>query len=224
MRKYLFDRSFDDGLALGVVEGDKPPAPTYTEQQLETVREQAYESGYAAGQKASEETQRQQMNTLLGRVEQKLNELNEAAAQQWREQMGHLQCVAVAVARKIMPAYAARYGCDEIQAVIAQVLTEIGREPRLVIRVGEAQFDAISAKIADITARQAYAGKVVVLGEPDLGAADCRIEWADGGIERDSEKLWQDINRIVEEAQAGSLPASPNTDPSMTNAPSGETL
>ena len=31
-----------------------------------------------------------------------------------------------------------------------------------------------------------FEGRLVVLAEPDIAVGDCRIEWADGGINRDS--------------------------------------
>jgi len=33
---------------------------------------------------------------------------------------------------------------------------------------------------------KSFEGRLVVLAEPDIAVGDCRIEWADGGINRDS--------------------------------------
>jgi flagellar assembly protein FliH len=38
----------------------------------------------------------------------------------------------------------------------------------------------------DINRAHGYEGRLVVLGEPSVGIGDCRIEWADGGINRDA--------------------------------------
>ena len=40
--------------------------------------------------------------------------------------------------------------------------------------------------LTTLPARTAYEGRLVVLGEPSVGVGDCRIEWADGGINRDA--------------------------------------
>ncbi|MFD1379061.1 hypothetical protein [Fodinicurvata halophila] len=37
-----------------------------------------------------------------------------------------------------------------------------------------------------------------MLAEQDIRPGDIRIEWADGGIERDSERAWQDIGELIE--------------------------
>ena len=34
--------------------------------------------------------------------------------------------------------------------------------------------------------RSGFEGRLVVLGEPGIALGDCRIEWADGGVNRDT--------------------------------------
>src|SRR5947199_161688 len=40
-------------------------------------------------------------------------------------------------------------------------------------------------KLDEIMGSSAFAGKLVLLGEPEIAPGDCRIEWADGGIKRE---------------------------------------
>jgi len=200
-RKFLFERSFDSGLASAAQEREPPPQK-YTKKQIDALKQEAFEAGQTAGQKAMMEDQQQYMNVLLSQLDQKLGHLIKDSAAHWQRQLTHLQEIALLIARRLLPAYAARYGLDEIQDIVTQVISDCAREPRLVVRVGEAQFDAVSAGIKTITEQQAYAGKVVILAEPALGPADCRVEWADGGIERDMEALWKDIDRIIEERRS----------------------
>jgi flagellar assembly protein FliH len=55
----------------------------------------------------------------------------------------------------------------------------------------------LSEKIDTIATRRGFAGKVVLLAETSVAPGDCRIEWADGGVERDSARLWRDIDLAV---------------------------
>ncbi len=41
-------------------------------------------------------------------------------------------------------------------------------------------------KLDEIARAHGFEGRLVVLGEPGIGAGDCRIEWADGGVNRDA--------------------------------------
>ena len=43
-----------------------------------------------------------------------------------------------------------------------------------------------------------FSGRVVVVAEARIGPADARIEWADGGVERNTEQVWQEIEAIIE--------------------------
>ena len=54
------------------------------------------------------------------------------------------------------------------------------------MRVNDALYAAAKEKLDDIVRAKSFEGRLVVLAEPDIALGDCRIEWADGGINRDS--------------------------------------
>jgi flagellar assembly protein FliH len=54
------------------------------------------------------------------------------------------------------------------------------------VRVNEGLYAAVREKIDDIARAQGFGGRLVVLGEPGIAVGDCRIEWADGGVNRDT--------------------------------------
>jgi hypothetical protein len=64
---------------------------------------------------------------------------------------------------------------------------------------------------ARLAQESGFAGRLVVLGEPDIAPGDGRIEWADGGFVIDAQRLSQ----LVEQAVDGRLrPAGPRSLPS----------
>lgn len=199
-RKYLFDLTFDNGQNKKSDSSEKPK-PTYTQEQLEAERQAGFEEGMLAGQKSMMEDQQQYSNTLLSQIDKHLTHVVTESLAEWQRQLVQLQEIALTITRKIMPSYIEKYGVSEIESVVSKVLSEVSREPRLVFRINEQMFDEISGKINAIAQQQAYAGKVVILGDPELGTSDCRIEWADGGIERNIQTLWQSIERVMSEAQ-----------------------
>jgi len=205
-RKFLFDLAFDNGLNKRNDERDKPK-PTYSQEQLDEAKRLAYEEGLSAGQKAMMEDQQQYMNVLLTQIDQRLVHVMDSSKAIWQRQLEQCQEIALVIARKIMPNYVKEHGLDEIESIVAKIIVEMSREPRLVFRVNEEQFDDANTRINAIAAQAAYAGKIVILGDPELGPSDCRIEWADGGIERDIKTLWQDIDRVMAEVQTFEIPA-----------------
>jgi hypothetical protein len=90
-----------------------------------------------------------------------------------------------------------RQPLDEVKGLITGCLDMVADEPRIVVRVSEALIDALAEDVDQLAARGGFQGTVVLLGEADLNGADCRVEWADGGAERDVEALLQKVDAAV---------------------------
>lgn len=196
MRKFMFDQSFDQIAAnLRAQDANKPV--TLKPNQIEQIKREAYDSGFAAGKQAAQEEGLARQTTMLGQIEEQLTRLFHHVDHAQHEQEGELRRVIIAIARKFLPGYLAKHGMDEIQAMLDNVIGEMRHEPRLVVRVQENELEALTAKINEIAAQKAYSGKVVVLADADIGEGDCRIEWADGGAERKTANLWKTIEDIL---------------------------
>jgi flagellar assembly protein FliH len=222
-RKFLFDLAFDNGMNKKASECEKPK-PTYSQEHLDAEKQLSYEQGVQAGQKAMMEDQQQYMNVLLSQISQSLGHVIEASAHEWQKQLTQLQELSLVIMKKILPNYVEKNGLQEVEAIVSKVISEVSREPRLVFRVNESMFDEISVKINDVAASQAYAGKIVILGDPALGISDCRIEWADGGIERDVKTIWSSIEKVMSEVESFETSLiHPETPPEITETISKET-
>jgi flagellar assembly protein FliH len=205
-RKFMFDRSFDPGAA---ARGPERKPVTLKPEQYDALRKETFDAGFAAGQKAALDEQQSLILAALARVEERLNHAISHMNAYYREQDGLIRRLVLAIARKILPDFVSQHGTQEIQALLGGVIGDMVHEPRLVVRANETQFDAINARLQDIVAQKAYAGKVVVLADAAIAPGDCRIEWADGGIERKTEATWADIEKtIVPEGDA--VPAPPD--------------
>lgn len=201
-QKFLFDLAFDDLVGGKREEQEKP---SYSQEQLDEAKRESHEAGLIAGRKEEKEAQQQKAGLLLEDIGKKLDSLTKASTEEWQKQVEHLQQIALVIAHKILPAYVEKYGVDEIETLVSRVVSEMVREPRLVIRVSEDQFDEAKKRIDALTQSHAFAGEIVILGDPTLGRSDCRVEWANGGVERDVKSLWQEIDRVLETIQGTSL-------------------
>jgi flagellar assembly protein FliH len=94
--------------------------------------------------------------------------------------------VAVAVARKLAPALVAGEPFAEISALASSCFRELIAAPHIAVRVNDELYAAIREKLEAIARRRGFEGRLVVLAEAEVAPGDCRIEWADGGINRDS--------------------------------------
>ena len=93
--------------------------------------------------------------------------------------------VAVAVASKLAPQLIAAEPLTEIAALAAGCFRQLIAAPHVVVRIGEAIYEAAHARLDEIARLHGFDGRLVVLAEPDMALGDCRIEWADGGLARD---------------------------------------
>jgi len=198
-RKFLFDLAFDNDANRRSPTTKEVKKITFSEEQMEAAKKESYESGVAAGRKEESAQRNAQLDALFSEIGSNLKTLIDNGTSYWQEQTGNMRAVALVIARKIMPRYIERHGMGEIEAVVAKVLAEMSHEPRLVFRVKEELFDEAKTRIEEIASVSAYAGKLVILGDADLGSSECRIEWADGGIERDLKVLWQAIDDVMKE-------------------------
>ena len=110
--------------------------------------------------------------------------------------------------RKLFPEWVRQHGETEIRALLHACLTELHDEPRLVVRAADPLLDPINESLAAARGKAGFEGKVVLLADDGVAPGDVRIEWADGGAERDSERLWREIDGIIARSLGDEEPAS----------------
>ena len=194
-KKFLFDTAFD---ADDKVQPSEREASTCSQQQLLAARAEAFGEGAEAGREESRRDAQQDATRTLQAIDAKL-EAFVSSQQAYNHAMARqaLQ-VAVAIARKCAPVAAERGAADEIERLVRDCLANLIDEPRVVVRVNEDLVDPIKALIDALTDSRGFNGTVVLLGDPELKAADCKVMWPDGGIERSTDRLWQEIDQAVE--------------------------
>ena len=61
----------------------------------------------------------------------------------------------------------------------------------------DALLDDAREKLTEIARTRGFEGRLVVLADPDVAKGDCRIEWADGGLERNQAAIDLAITQAV---------------------------
>jgi flagellar assembly protein FliH len=191
----MFDHSFEGATAANKPAERKPV--TLKPEQVDALKQESYDAGFEAGRKAGINDQTQRLMGLVTTIGERLTTAIDLMLQQRQQQDQQLHQIVMAVARKILPDFSARHGLQEIDAMLTQAISEMVHEPRIVVRTHDSEFEAINARITEITTQKAYAGKVVVLADPEIALGDCRVEWADGGIERKTEATWSAVEQII---------------------------
>jgi flagellar assembly protein FliH len=204
--KFLFEHSFDVPGA-SVEEDEERFARRHTARELAAARTEGFEAGRQAGLEAALAGIEAETSRIM---EAAAREIAALAARHGEAARAMLEAgleLAAAIAAKAMPELARRHGLAEIEALVTDCLGGLVDEPRVVIRVHDSLLDPLQAR-AEALARQAgFEGKLVLLADSALGPADCRIEWADGGVARNLARLLAEIDDTV--ARALGKPAAP---------------
>ena len=207
-RKFTFDDFFDfDRQAEAALQAQsalEPPPPLFSEAELAQARAEGFEEGRMQALADHEQSDARRLASAAERIADGMTALAQAEAARNQDFRSVALTVALAAFRKVLPELARRFGENEIEAIVTEALGEQLEEPRLVIRVPDSAFDPFAKSIEALAAKRGYTGKTIILADAALGPADCRIEWADGGVERLAERTLADIAAaIVRLSRAG---------------------
>jgi flagellar assembly protein FliH len=191
--KFLFDVDFAAG-------ADRKPAPVSLAEHTAKLAEAetgAHRRGYAEAQTDAKVEFDRRMADAMEQIAANLAEANSTLkAIETRLECEAVQ-VAVAVAKKLSPALLAREPFAEISALASECFRELVTAPHIAVRVNDALYAEAREKLEDIVRAKSFQGRLVVLAEPDIAVGDCRVEWADGGINRNAASAEAAIDAAV---------------------------
>jgi len=192
-RPFLFDQAFDspDDVVVPVEEPEAPPM--FDEAALEVERQAAYAQGHADGaaaaraeaEAAAAKAASRTLDAIAGGVAEAFHAAQEAAEIA-------LAAAPLATAQALglaFPAFQRAHGREEVIATVRDALERAIDEPRLVVRLAEADFEAIEPELAGVAHRAGFPGRIVTLEDAGVAQGDVRVEWADGGLARDTGRL-----------------------------------
>jgi len=196
--KFLFDTEFGSATPLHV-KPDLPDAPplVYTEEDKEQLCTDAFQDGLAAGKEEALQSIEASAADIMRNVEAQLLQISS----NYNTQMDNIRCeatsLAFAVASKLSTTLVARQPEAEILSMIENCLEDLRDEPRFVLRASAIVCDALSEKINQLASASGFEGNIILLPDDTKTNSDCRVEWADGGVERDMTSTIQKIEEIV---------------------------
>ena len=218
-RKFLFDLNFDQPQKPVAVQFARtPPEPTFSKAELQAAcaeaASEAREAALAQAAEAIEARLADATDVLTAGITSVL-ERDEAI----REETGrHAAGLVRAAISKVVPALARKDPLAEIEGLVGECLREAFDEPRIVLRICEALFEPMRQRLGTLAQQSGFAGKFVLLVDDTLGPVDCRLEWADGGAERDLGRLQREIDGVL----ARALFVEPTAAPTPNKEPDHE--
>ena len=206
----MFEINFDDEeeLTLPTEEAEQTPAvaeeaekitPTYSEEEVESARQQGFEAGRKEGLEANAEVITKQISETLININETINSLFKAQ-ENYNQELSHdANSLAISIFKKMMPALAKRHSFEEVDLVLNEAFEKFIEEPKITLIVHPDIANAIEERFGEIAKNRGYEGKIVIQTNENIGPSDCRIDWINGGTERNTTELWAEINSIIDQ-------------------------
>lgn len=210
--RFNFDTVFgEDGEIVRAAPRQRPKS-SFTPAEVEEIRREAFTEGSKNAEAASAVALAHALNAAAARTVELLARQDAALAAIRAE----ASSLAISAARRVANHALDRYPLAEIETVLAAALHAYHGEPRFVVRLTPSMAGPLQEKLPQAIEAQGYPGRVVVMGDPSLRGADCRVEWADGGLERNTDAIFAAMEAEIERwhaaEAAGGAPAALGTE------------
>lgn len=190
-RRFLFDTDFS---ATG--DGAAPPPRVrraVPAEEVEKLKADAYLAGTASVEAKAVQAQAMAVGKVAEAVLQMLGALDEAIEKHRQDATQ----IAYAIARKLAGAALAAVPARTIEDVIEKAMAMVPHEPRIVVRAHPDAVAPLKEATTRLGAEHGFGGRMVIIGEAQFRNGDCRIEWADGGMERSLDAIDETIRAAL---------------------------
>jgi flagellar assembly protein FliH len=189
--KFLFDTDFSAPAR------ERVSSPAEVAQKLAAAEARAYSEGYDAAMREAKVESDRRVALALEQIAVAIKGIAAGFSGIELRMETEAVDVAVAVARKLSSALIAQEPLGEVTALVSDCFSQLVATPHLVVRINDQLYEAAHAGIETLAKQSGFAGRLVILAEPEIDAGDCRIEWADGGVVRERAAIEAKINELV---------------------------
>lgn len=172
-------------------------ARDFTLEDIEAAGQQGFEDGKATGLAEAKASIDKSIADALANASLALENLGPALDQLRAGIEADALRTVTTIVKKIVPYYARKYGFDEVEALLHECLSAAYDEPRIVVRAHDSILGSLTDRLDDLTRSSGFNGNIVLFEDQSLAPGDCRVEWADGGAERDVNRVWENIETAI---------------------------
>jgi flagellar assembly protein FliH len=191
--KFLFDMDFsapDRGR-------ERPATASEIAQKIASAEAHAYRDGYDAGQREAKTESDRRTALALEEIGIGIQAIKARFSGIETRMETEAVDVAVAVARKLCSELISGEPLDEITALVSDCFSHLVSTPHLVVRINDSLYEAARDRIERLAKQSGFAGRLVILAEPEIQSGDCKIEWADGGVVLERAAIEAKIDELV---------------------------
>jgi flagellar assembly protein FliH len=191
--KFLFDMDFSAPDRTR----ERPATASEIAQKIAAAEARAYRDGFDAAQREAKAESDRRAALALEEIGIALKRIVSGFSGIETRMETEAVDVAVAVARKLCDALVAAEPLGEITALVSDCFSHLVSTPHLVVRINASLYETARERIERLAKQSGFAGRLVILAEPEIETGDCRIEWADGGVVLERAAVEAKINELV---------------------------
>lgn len=195
VRKFEFGQSFDKPAQEPVVvdtaafEPEPPPPPTYSQAELDEAEHRGFMNGRLEGNRLALERQEHQVALAIADIAGILPTLTRGMAAAVAVIERDAATTLLLAAERLFPRLIAETDTNETALLLERAFHKAVEEPRITIRCPVAVRDAVERLVKEAATDAGYTGKLTIISDPTLSEGGCRVEWSEGGLERDPASL-----------------------------------
>ena len=191
--KFLFDMDF----SAPDKTRERPATPAEIAQKIASAEARAYRDGYDAAQREAKAESDRRTALALEEIGLAIQGIATRFSGIETRMETEAVDVAVAVARKLCGELISGEPLVEISRLVSDCFSHLVSTPHLVVRINDSLYEAAHERIERLAKQSGFAGRLVILAEPEIANGDCRIEWADGGVVLERAAIEAKINELV---------------------------
>ncbi len=197
--KFMFDTLLDAPAA--------PPPIAYDEveqlkldhaQELERAKAQSFEEGLKAGRLESDETLEHELFKKLDQLIQNKETLQSEIDTDLSEARSASLLLAMTIANKLAGSLLVRHPLEHIEMFFRQSLSMLPDKTELRLHVAPHLAEALQTRLEAVMERNGQESALVTVEDETIEGVNCRLTWTQGGIEQNTDKLYADIERLIE--------------------------
>lgn len=201
--KFLFDlNKFDSDAPKeeAIVEEEvfvDPPAPTFTEDDLEAAKAIAHNQGKAEGQRQEHAKREQYLADNLKKIGESFEAL--FAAELYREKQYEEESIRLSlkILEQLAPTLSTYFGQETLKQKIKETLETQADQSEIRIEVHPDYASDIDQFIEDIWSNNDNAPRCKVVANSDIELGGCVLSWKDGGMVRRPSELAEKIKTVL---------------------------
>jgi flagellar assembly protein FliH len=170
----------------------------FTRSEMEATRQAALAEGHAAGLaeavQAADSLTADSLAKIAGSLASLFAAQEATVLDTERRALDAMQTIIT----KLIPGLAAKDPLAEVEAFTTKCLHEAIDEPRVVLRVAEEIYEPLRERLDTLANAAGYSGRIVLLADDAITGGDARVEWADGGAERNLADQCTELSTLLD--------------------------